>query len=531
MASPDQGAQVRTSVSGAVGVDRSAGSLRSATLASAIASSTLRVNVLGKNGDRKRAEAKHRVVGGRWLQFAYACMDIICVLVSGGVALYAQFSSVELHAFRIAGHLGLANNQPVSHNAAFLLLYVALILLFCGSQDLYRTLRTRSALEESAAVAKAVVFATLLFAAFIYLSGAMIVSRPAILAILLTNTAMLVSWRYAKRKIVIRRVEQGIGARNVAIVGSGEVGLALAKHIQENKLLGYCFKGFLDENHSGEAWMLGRIEDLPRVARSEFLDDVFITPPFEREMVKRLAIAGQEHRLSVKVIPELYDGLGCRAPIHHIGEFPVMDLHWQPVPSLGFFAKRVFDIVASAVGLVVSAPLLLAAALWIKLDSPGAVFYSSPRVGKKGRTFRCHKLRTMVANADELKDSLRCQNERQGPFFKIAGDPRISRAGRILRKYSIDELPQLWNVLRGEMSLVGPRPHPLDDFQKYDLDHFRRLEMKPGITGLWQVLAREDPSFDTNMELDRQYIENWHLWLDVKILAKTFSVVAKGTGR
>jgi lipopolysaccharide/colanic/teichoic acid biosynthesis glycosyltransferase len=139
-------------------------------------------------------------------------------------------------------------------------------------------------------------------------------------------------------------------------------------------------------------------------------------------------------------------------------------------------------------------------------------------------------LRTMVTNADELKDSLRHQNERQGPFFKITDDPRITRSGRILRKYSLDELPQLWNVFKGDMSLVGPRPHPIDDFERYNLEHLRRLDVKPGLTGLWQVTARRDPSFETNLALDIDYIENWSLGLDVRILLRTFPEVLRATG-
>jgi len=151
-------------------------------------------------------------------------------------------------------------------------------------------------------------------------------------------------------------------------------------------------------------------------------------------------------------------------------------------------------------------------------------------VGKKGRRFRCYKFRTMVTNADQIKDSLRALNQRQGPCFKILEDPRITRVGRFLRHYSLDELPQLWNVLKGDMSLVGPRPHPVDDYARYELEHLRRLDMTPGITGLWQVTARGDPSFRANMALDVEYIERWSLWLDLKILIKTLSVVMEGNG-
>jgi lipopolysaccharide/colanic/teichoic acid biosynthesis glycosyltransferase len=183
-----------------------------------------------------------------------------------------------------------------------------------------------------------------------------------------------------------------------------------------------------------------------------------------------------------------------------------------------------------AAGLLLVAPLLGVIALAIKLDSPGRALYRAPRVGLKGKRFLCHKFRSMIANADDLKEQLRSRNQRRGATFKIVGDPRITRVGRLLRRYSLDELPQLWNVLRGEMSLVGPRPHPVEDFERYGLEDLQRLEITPGLTGLWQVTARHDPSFERNVALDREYIENWTFWSDFRILYKTVSVVLQGSG-
>jgi exopolysaccharide biosynthesis polyprenyl glycosylphosphotransferase len=201
-----------------------------------------------------------------------------------------------------------------------------------------------------------------------------------------------------------------------------------------------------------------------------------------------------------------------------------------PRPQSALIWKRTLDIMLSVMAMLTLAPLMAAIALAIKLASPGQLIYRATRVGLKGRRFVCYKFRTMVADADLLKDGLRTLNEREGPCFKIAADPRITRLGRILRRYSLDELPQLWNVMRGEMSLVGPRPHPLDDIERYRLEHFRRLDVTPGITGLWQVTARRDPSFERNMALDLEYIEHWNLWMDLQILWMTVFVVFHGSG-
>jgi len=202
----------------------------------------------------------------------------------------------------------------------------------------------------------------------------------------------------------------------------------------------------------------------------------------------------------------------------------------ERLPSAGLVLKRLVDVAGAGFALTVLSPLFVAIAGLIKLDSPGPVLYCAPRAGRKGRPFPCYKFRTMVSNADALKDDLRHSNQRSGPFFKIVNDPRVTRLGHLLRRYSLDELPQLWNVLRGDMSLVGPRPHPLDDLAGYEVGHLARLDVTPGMTGLWQVTARRDPSFERGMELDREYIRTWSLASDLRILLKTVATVVRGSG-
>jgi len=197
---------------------------------------------------------------------------------------------------------------------------------------------------------------------------------------------------------------------------------------------------------------------------------------------------------------------------------------------MAMLLKRALDIVFSILALILLSPLLLIVAIAVRLDSPGPVFYTSERIGKKGHVFRCIKFRTMVRDAENRRPEVMHMNERDGVLFKIANDPRITRVGRFLRKYSLDELPQFLNVLRGDMSVVGPRPPIASEVREYKVGHLRRLDVTPGITGLWQVQARKDPSFDSYISLDVTYIENWSLMLDIQIILRTVGVVLAGTG-
>jgi exopolysaccharide biosynthesis polyprenyl glycosylphosphotransferase len=318
--------------------------------------------------------------------------------------------------------------------------------------------------------------------------------------------------------------------RHVLIIGAGRVGRELARQVEHEDSACSLVLGFLDERAPIGGSILGRIDDLARIARREFVDEIILTTAISREATERITREARANQIDVKVVPECYGCDPAVVVLRKYGNVPVLTLAEEPLPSFRLLVKRGIDVVLSALGLLLVLPLLAIISGVIKLDSPGAAFYRSPRLGFKGRKFPCLKFRTMVANADALKQKLRACNQRNGPFFKIVDDPRVTRVGRILRRYSLDELPQLWNVLCGEMSLVGPRPHPLDDFERYELEDLQRLEVLPGLTGLWQVTARSDPSFARNMALDREYIGRWTLGLDFRILFKTVAVVFRGEG-
>lgn len=319
------------------------------------------------------------------------------------------------------------------------------------------------------------------------------------------------------------------GARNVLIVGAGGLGRRIANHLEAHPETERVFCGFLDDRKPLGKGVVGRTSHLAQLARTGFVDEVILAAPQDRDLTLRVLRAAQQLRLDVKLAFDLF---GCEPAreTELIGGIPLISLHKERLPVAGLLLKRALDLVAAVVSLIILAPVLAVIAILIKLNSAGPVLYTALRAGRKGRSFSCYKFRTMVRDADVLKNGLRSRNQRQGPIFKIIDDPRITWVGRFLRRHSLDELPQLLNVLKGEMSLVGPRPHPLDDFSAYTIEHLPRLDVTPGITGLWQVTARQDPSFQAGMSLDLEYIHRWSLRMDFKILLKTVWEVLRGSG-
>jgi exopolysaccharide biosynthesis polyprenyl glycosylphosphotransferase len=461
-----------------------------------------------------------------------AAMDFVLVWVSAGVALGVR---VDAGAINYGASL--------EKNAGFLVLLSILVVLFCHVQKLYEH-PPRTALDEALGVSKAVGLATIVLSASIYLSGQKVVSRVALGITVLIAVTLLVFGRDLRRRRIMQRVEAGQDCQNVLIFGWGQRAELLERHFMAHRLPGFVIKGFLDrrrragepkagspERRSATGKAIGNRYELFDVVRAHFIDEILVFLPEDREMVKELIVQTRELGISLRVVPDFYDGLASGAPIAYIGPFPAIQMHEKPIPTIPLILKRCLDVLGSGLALLLSVPLSCLIALAIRLDSPGTILYRSERIGRKGRTFTCYKFRTMVQNADELLDRLQGLNERDGVLFKMAKDPRVTRVGRFLRKYSLDEIPQFWNVFNGDMSLVGPRPPVPGEYRQYELDHLKRLHVSPGITGLWQVEARTDPSFESYINLDTQYVDNWNMWLDFKILLKTIFVVVAGTGR
>ena len=460
------------------------------------------------------------------LQVWYPTRDgiLICALIFF-CNLLCSANSWTVAEFRVAAHAYLH-----SRLFAYSLAYCSFLVLFLKRHSYYIPLPVRSTFDEGILVLKAVALSMMLLLSALYLAGNRNGGSWWLSSVVVLNSCYLLGVRLMRSSDLERGIAAGWLVRNALIIGTGQVGQALAAHLERNPKLGYAVKGFLDED-GNDPRLLGRHADLYRVLQKHFIDEVFISTPINRDLVKRLTLEAPKYRVNVTVVPDLYDGIGWQTPVSRIGHIPVMILHREEPHSLQLVIKRIVDFVGAAFGLIVLSPFMLAIAAVIKWDTPGSVFYRSRRVGKKGMVFDCLKFRTMHVGADEAMEGIAHLNERKGgPLFKIANDPRVTPFGRFLRRYSLDELPQLLNVLKGEMSLVGPRPPIIQEYRQYQLGHLRKLEVMPGITGLWQICARQDPSFESYIKYDLEYIENWSLWMDLSILVRTVPAVLFGTG-
>lgn len=456
--------------------------------------------------------------------------DVACILMACGFAFAARMYWLPMTPY--LRDAPLAKPFPSLLYACF---FALAYLLVARRYGLY-SLQATTGGHETRRVIQGCMTAGLLLCGILYLSRAEIVSRLLVIFLVVSATGTLCLWRSWWRYSRGRDCEDGVEARNVVILGTNRLSYALSRQVQHLRGIGYCFLGFIEtpgtpvsaEIPANE--ILGGVEDIRELVRQHFVDELVIADFLPTESAMRLVQQARALDIDVRAIAGFYGDLTTHAPVEYLGIFPVASLHRRDAQGIGFLFKRAGDFLLAALLLAVTSPLMVAIAFAVKLESAGPVFYLSERVGRRGRKFRCFKIRTMVDDAERLQKELAELNERDGVLFKVANDPRVTPLGRILRRYSLDEVPQFLNVLRGEMSLVGPRPPVAAEVEQYELDHLRRLEVLPGMTGLWQVKARRDPSFARYIALDMAYVENWSLWLDLKILLETARVVVAGTG-
>jgi exopolysaccharide biosynthesis polyprenyl glycosylphosphotransferase len=433
---------------------------------------------------------------------------------------------------------------------AFCVALVVCFALVAERLHVYFVRRTEDLPKELLALCEVVLYAVGLACAATEIAGFGL-SGADYLKALAAAIVMLLSTRIVMRFTIRRLRRRGDDYRVWIIVGRNERAADLAETILVNPHFGIRIEEIVDLTDregvlpvpsprfaraplaSLKSWVLQGTDEIREIVLTRVVDEVVITLPvrsfYDRihEIVEICSQAG----ISVKLQPEVFTTPGARTEVSHVGKIAMVTHYSGPSNYQLLIAKRIIDVIGAAAALLVLSPLLLGIAIGVKLTSPGSVFFIQTRVGLHGRLFRMVKFRSMVQNAVLIRDELTSLNERNdGIGFKIRNDARITPLGRWLRKYRLDELPQLWNVLVGDMSLVGPRPWPVKEAYRWEWWHRRRLTMPPGLTCFWQVA--DQPTMPTRewMQLDIDYIDRWSLWLDLKLILLTLAAVAKGRG-
>jgi exopolysaccharide biosynthesis polyprenyl glycosylphosphotransferase len=355
------------------------------------------------------------------------------------------------------------------------------------------------------------------------------VSRLFLVILFSVQVAFAILQRRAIRLGLVLSRKRGLGTRNILVLGTSDTSKAVAHQLSQHPAFDYRIVGFLGSPSAACPIVLGPLDHVETVVHDYVVDEIVAALDGDEAayLAPMASLCEQEgKRLRIVLVPGLAPATGGR--IETFGAHEILTVSNGPDRILGLAMKRLIDVVLSALALVVLAPVLLVIAVAVRAEDRGPVLFRQTRVGLHGRSFMVAKFRTMIPDAEDRLADLAGLNEITGHAFKVADDPRITRTGKLLRRTSLDELPQFWNVLRGEMSIVGPRPPLLGEVAGYDLWHRRRLSMKPGITGLWQVSARLEAEFDRWVELDLNYIDRWSLWLDIKIMARTVPAMLSG---
>ena len=467
-----------------------------------------------------------RVVVARVLSFVFDALMINLAFLTAyyiryealhGVTFTTPYVDVSLDTFRqlqIAVTIGIL--------AAFYL------------KGLYGLRSSGTWLKQVWIIASATTTAFALFSAFDYVVRktdiAVDQSRSLVTFTWIAIIVIISFYRLVVSGIVSYTYQRGIGLSNMLVVGSGRLGKLMMQQVAATPSLGYKIIGFIDDQDGpptdfGRFKALGSIADLDKVIRGQRVSDVVIAlPSYQHQLILKTVRICERAGADFKLLPDLYELSLARINVDAIEGVPLIGLRRGFASSWQYALKRALDIVGASLVLLVGAPIWLLVALAIKLDSPGPVLFSQPRIGYRGEPFQFLKFRSMHVNAEKIVEKLRAEHPEKA-LFKDRHDPRRTRVGRFIRPTSIDEIPQMINVLRGEMSLIGPRPLPPYESENYDEWERGRFEMRPGLTGLWQVRGRSNITFDEMILMDLYYIENWSLRLDLQIMLRTPAAV------
>ena len=463
--------------------------------------------------------------------WGWPLLDAALIWAASAIAWYLRY---EVQLFRAVDPAFL---NPFSEYIVLFAGITLIFLLVLAANGGYTARRGSSLITEIARVTNAALISIVIIVAITFGLRPFAFSRLLFLYDGVLIVFLLGAVRGFWRQVEARLRQRGLGVDRVLIVGAGEVGRAVMRTMVARPDLGYSVVGFVDDDpvrgstDIGRFRALGGLDGVEAIIKREGLDELIITIPWAYHRKIAALVAGCERRgVRPRVVPELFQFSLSRVDVDDLGGIPLIGVKEHNLPSTARVVKRTLDVVFAALALLALWPLFLVVAIAIKLESSGPVLFRQTRVGQNGNLFQVYKFRSMRQDAEERREALNGLNQASGPLFKIKADPRRTHVGRLIRRLSIDEFGQIINVIKGEMSWVGPRPALPEEVERYELWHRQRLDVPQGITGLPQVSGRSDLSFDEICLLDIYYIENWSLSLDLTILLQTIPQVLSGKG-
>lgn len=456
-------------------------------------------------------------------------IDGLMIIIGFTLAYYIRSQSEIIYVWQFSDY------------SRFFLIALPIWIVIFTLEGLYNIRNPKRGFSEFYSITVGVSAGIMLIVAWLFLSRTTFFSRLVIIYAWVFNIVLILFGRWALRLIQILLYQHGIGTKGLLIIGNNNIAQDLIKIIQTDKNLGYSFTGIattpndkIAKDKQLNIKILGEMEQISEIYQKHPFDEMVLADPLisERHVTKLMEFS-EKKKIVFKEIPNLFKVRTSNAINEVIGGIPILEFRKTPLEGWGQVEKRMFDIISSLVLLILFSPLIFLIAIAIKLESKGSVIYKNKRMGADGKEFYVYKFRYMKIQyctgeiyggkkALELEKKLiNSQSVRQGPLYKIADDPRKTKVGTFIEKYKLDEIPQLFNVLMGNMSLVGPRPHQPREVKKYKKHHFKVFRIKPGLTGMAQISGSSDLDFEDEVKLDTYYIENWSLWLDLKIFFKT----------
>ena len=469
-------------------------------------------------------------------------------IIADGVLLVASF--VIAYWLRYSLQVGRdvipESFRSLSEFTPYIAAYAIITLVTFNMRGLYALPRGASWFEHMRIITSGALIGIAALTLGALLLNPVLPSRMLFVLLWVCTLAVFSAERFGYRVLRTTLWRRGINIRQAVVVGSGLAGQRIMKDIVERPELGYTLVGYVSDAtnsprspewripvkpRNGELRRLGSLKDVNRVIEQQGPHEVIVAlPATHHTQILGVMDVCRQYGVEFKLVPDLFEMRFNEVSIDALNGVPLIGVKDVALRGFNFFIKRVLDVVLASLALLLAAIPMAIIALVVKLTSTGPVMFKQPRVGKDRKVFVCYKFRTMYEDAEQRKNDLWHLNEADGPMFKIKNDPRRTPFGRILRKTSLDELPQLFNILKGEMSWVGPRPATIDETEQYQEWHLKRLEVLPGLTGLWQVSGRSDLPFDEMVKLDLYYAENWSLVFDLAIIIKTIPVVLRSEG-